>query len=306
MRSDLLHVITPSFNIRRFKSHGINMRRFAQHMLESGVRLHIIESAFGDIPFALDDIEGVDHIGVYGQTPVWNKERLINIAISRLPRDWKYVAWIDGDIEFMNPDWAEETVYALQHYGFVQPWEHCYDLGPKGEHIDLHHSFGRQWIKAPDTIDKMGKGYTFAHPGYAWAATRQALEGVGGLLDTAALGAADHHMALALVGKAHLSVPGKISEGYKAPIMNWMRRAEQHIAGGLGYIGGTISHKFHGAKKDRAYVSRWDILVKHAFDPATDLKVNTAGLYELTGNKPALKRDMMAYFADRNEDATVL
>jgi hypothetical protein len=305
VRADLLHVIVPSFNIRRFKSHGVNMRRFAREMREAGVCLHIVECAFGDIPFEFDDIEGVDHIGLYAQGPVWNKERLINIGISRLPRNWKYVAWVDGDITFMNAEWAAETVYALQHYSFVQPWSHCYDLGPSGEHLDLHHSFGRQWIEEEATIDKMGKGYRFAHPGYAWAATRATLEAVGGLVDTAVLGAADHHMALAIVGKAHLSFPGGISDGYKAPILLWQERIKRHGLT-LGYVGGSVQHHYHGSKEHRRYVSRWGILERHKFDPKEDMKSNTSGLWELTGNKPALAKDMMAYYAGRNEDHTVL
>ena len=262
---------------------------------------------YGDAPPVYAGLPGVTHHHLQAKTVVWVKEALINAAIARLPRGWKNVAWIDGDLQFASPGWAAETVYALQHYDFVQPWEHCYDLGPFGEHLELHHSFGRQWIKEPETCARMGaSGYRFAHPGYAWAATRAALEATGGLIDTAPLGAADHHMALALIGRAALSVPGTMTEGYRRPILDWQDRAARHVAGNLGYVPGTIRHQFHGAKAGRAYVSRWDILARHGFDPGVDLKRNTSGLPELAGNKPALRRDIMAYFADRGEDATVI
>ena len=51
-------------------------------------------------------------------------------------------------------------------------------------------------------------------------------------------------------------------------------------------------------------MSRWDILKKHGFDPVTDLKRNTSGILELAGNKPELRRDIMAYFSSRDEDRT--
>lgn len=306
MRADLLHVIVPFFNPRRYKSHMLNGARFLRHMLDSGVQVHVAECTYGDAPPAYADLPGVTHHHFQGKTVVWAKEALINAAIARLPRDWKNVAWIDADIEFINKDWGAQTVYALQHYDFVQPWEHCYDLGPHGEHLELHHSFCRQWLRDPKSCESVGAaGYTFAHPGYAWAATRSALEATGGLIETAALGAADHHVALALIGKAELSYPATMTDGYKRPVLDWQERAARHVAGNIGFVGGTIKHAFHGPKSGRAYVSRWDILTKHAFDPATDLKRNTSGLIELAGNKPGLRRDIMAYFSARQEDATV-
>jgi hypothetical protein len=169
-----------------------------------------------------------------------------------------------------------------------------------------HCSFGRQWIKDPITCEKMGKGYTFAHPGYAWAATRHALESVGGLLETGILGASDHHQALALINKAHLSIPGGIHPNYIKQIMEWERRARAHIGGNLGFVAGTIEHMFHGLPRDRKYISRWDILTKHQYDPLADIKRNTSGLPELLGNKPELRRDIAKYFASRNEDINAL
>ena len=190
----------------------------------------------------------------------------------------------------------------------IQPWTTCYDLGPHGEHMQLHRSFGRIWMDG-EPIMQGGAAhrspYRFAHPGYAWAATRRALTAVGGLVDTAILGSADHHMALALIGRVSESYPGNITEGYKRPLLRWQHRASQHIGGNIGALTGTIEHSFHGSKQDRAYQSRWDILTRNKFDPETDLMRNTWQAWELTGNKPAMRRDIERYFRARNEDANV-
>jgi hypothetical protein len=305
LRSDLLHVVTAISNPVRWNSRIRLYKEFEKHMLESGVRLTVVECAYGDIPYQLDTNPAVNHVPVYAKSQVWLKENLLNIGISRLPRDWKYVAWIDADVIFRKPHWASEVVYALQHHDFIQPWEHCYDLGPNDEHLMTHCSFGRQWIKEPISCEKMGAGYTFAHPGYAWAATRDALEKVGGLIETAALGAADHHMALALIGKAHLSMPGGLHKSYIDTVLEWERRAVAHLNHNLGFIPGTIEHLWHGDKAARKYISRWDILKQHQFDPKSDLKRNTSGVWELLG-KPALRRDIANYFASRNEDLNAL
>ncbi len=306
MRSDLLHVVTAYANPVRWRSRKRLYEAFERHMLDAGVRLTVVECAFGDIPHELTPDPRVSHVPVWAKTHLWAKENLINLGLASLPRDWRYVAWIDADIAFRKAGWAAETVYALQHFDVVQPWDVCYDLGPADEHLGLHHSFARQWIHEPATCAAMGQGYTFAHPGYAWAATRAALDHLGGLIDHAILGAADHHMALALVGNAHLSVPGRIHPHYLAPILRWQERAQRHVAGNLGVLPFTIEHAFHGAKPLRRYVDRWSILTRHAYDPQRDVKYNTSGVLELAGNKPALARELWTYFRQRNEDATTL
>ena len=313
MRPDLLHVVTCVSNPIRWHSRVKLYRDFAAHMLDSGVKLTTVECAFGERPFEIADIPHVNHIGVRasGSALVWSKENLLNIGIARLPADAHYIATLDADITFRRKNWAAETVHALQHYDVVQPWGDCYDLGPNGEHLELHRSFCRLVHEdAPITQGpNAGKSYAqFGHPGYAWAWTRRALDCVGGLVETAGLGAADHHMALALIGRVDDSIPGNLTDGYKAPLRLWQSRAERHICRNIGYIQGTIEHAFHGAKsgeRGRKYVERWEILAKYRFDPATDTRKNTFGVLELAGNKPGLRHAIDRYYRQRAEDSNV-
>jgi hypothetical protein len=162
-------------------------------------------------------------------------------------------------------------------------------------------------VATGDKFWKFNGGYAeYPHPGYAWAATRQALEWVGGLIDFAGMGAGDHHMALSLVGAADRSVPGGVSASYQRLLYQWQDRARQHINGNIGYVPGTIEHAFHGAKPKRQYLERWDMFLRHCFDPDTDLKRNTFGVNELAGNKPELRRELDLYFRQRDEDANTL
>lgn len=309
MDASQLHVIAVVNNPARFESRLKLYNAFQDHMLESGVTLHTIECAYGEIPFAADaaaDHPDVDHIKVRATSHVWIKENLINLAIQRLPPDAKYIAWIDADIHFRKPGWAEETLYALQHFPIVQPWEKCFDLGPNDELMDTHNSFCRQFSLREPMGNGKGSPYTFAHPGYAWAATRQALEHTGGLIEHGILGAGDHHMALALIGKARDSFPGGITQRYKDRVLAWEDRARTHIGKKIGFIPFNIEHHFHGSKSDRKYVDRWQVLVKHDFNPDIDIRRNTYGVLELTGNKPELQHDMWRYFRARNEDANCI
>ncbi len=101
-------------------------------------------------------------------------------------------------------------------------------------------------------------------------------------------------------------MPGGISRGYLEPLRQWEGRALRHIAGNLGCIAGTIEHAWHGSKVARRYVERWSVLVRHAFDPVTDLKRNVWGVLELAGNKPELRRDIEHYMRCRDEDGPTI
>jgi hypothetical protein len=301
MKSDLLHVIAPLYNPIRFANRMKVYELFERHMIESGVNLHVPECATGNRPHELTGRPHINHIPLRSKSLVWTKENLINLALARLPDDWKYVAWIDADVIFRNKNWAAETVHALQQYDVVQPWSDCYDLGPQGQHLNHWKSFCHQhWHR-----EKMGHGgsYKLAHPGYAWAATRQAMESLGGLIETAALGAADHHMAWALIGRIQHSLPKGLTPGYIQPLVLWQERALRHINHNIGVVhGSTIEHQWHGRKDDRQYTGRWSIVIDNQFDPATDLKRNSHGVFELTHAKPKLRLDIDHYFRQRNED----
>ena len=305
MHAELLHVVTAIANPVRWHSRIKLYRDFEQHMLDSGVHLTVVECAYGDRPHVLAGNPHVQHVPVRasGRNMVWNKESLLNIGVHHNPSA-KYFATIDADILFRRGDWAAETVHALQHYPAVQPWSDCYDLGPNGEHLLAHRAFARLFYEGKPLIQGPGAYAStsqFGHPGYAWAYTRLALEWLGGLVETAAMGAADHHMAMALIGRVEDSIPGSLLHtAYSDPLFRWESRAVAHIAQNIGYVPGTIEHLWHGSKEKRAYVDRWQILERNHFDPSADLKRNTYGVLELAGNKPQLRHDIDCYFRARD------
>ena len=297
---DALHVVTCISNPLRWKSRARLFQDFQQHMLDSGADLTVVECVHGDRWPELEMSPHARHVLVRANTMTFHKENLINIGMSRLPHGWREMAWIDADIRFRDDQWVEKTLHELALYHVVQPWTHCYDLGPNGGHMQVHKSFAAVWRSGSRVVP--GPGYEYAHPGYAWAARRTFLEATGGLIDTAILGAADHHMALSIVGEAKMSWAGGLTEGYRAPILRWQQRALQETGGAVGVVDGTIEHFWHGTKASRKYVERWDILKRNAYDPATDIIRNVWGVVDLAGNKPALRRDIEAYFRQRNED----
>jgi hypothetical protein len=306
-----LHVFTARSNPLHWTTPHRNWLRFAAAMLDAGVTLTVIECAYGEEDHRCA-MAGVHHIPVRAKTRTWNKENLLNIGVHRTP-EAKYIAWIDADIIFRRNDWSVRTLEALQHYDVVQPWSDAYDLGPNDEHIAHHRSFCRQFFHHLPIVPTsrpywQGEGgpNTYPHSGYAWAMTRQAFDWLGGLFELGAMGSGDYHMALGLIGQADASVPSGVHENYRQEVKRWADRASRHVNRNIGYVTGTVEHLFHGRKNDRGYQSRWNMFVKHGFDPLEDLKRNSHGVLEFTSNKPELRHDFDLYLQSRNEDINSL
>jgi len=308
MKSSDLHVVCAVFNPIRWNSRTALYKNFEQHMLDSGVSLTLVECALGNRPFMLSERPHINYIPVRAKTLAWNKENLINIGINRLPESAQRIAWIDADVEFRSDDWAMDTLHALEQYPVVQPWSEALDLGPngtpmliKGSH--LHTSFCKIWRHEGKIVKEP---YGYAHPGYAWAARRSVLDSLGGLLETCGLGAADHQMAMAMIGNIGNAIHGGTTADYQQQIRIWAQRAEVLVAGKIGYCQGVLEHFFHGEKGKRQYHGRWQILVDHEFSPSTDLRRNSYGVIEFSGNKPGLEIAADRYYRQRDEDQNTL
>ena len=314
--TETLHIVACVSNPLRWRSR-IALARSAIPDWLAAPEAHVtlVECAYGARGFDLADLasDRLTHIGVRATTMAWAKENLLNIGVSRLPAGAEKIAFLDADVTFRRPHWASETLAALDLYPVIQPWDTAYDLGPHDEHIQTHRSFGSLWHAGKPVVADSAKfwkfsggPYEYAHPGYAWAWTRRALDRVGGLFEFGGMGSGDHHMALGLVGLFEHSLPGDVTAAYRSAVSAWSHRAAAEINGKLGFAHGTIEHPFHGRKGDRGYQSRWGMFLEHGFDPATDLKRNGWGVVEFAGNKPELERAFDRYLRSREEDVNTL
>ncbi len=296
-----LYVVTCISNPVRYKSRYSLYKDFEKMVVDAGAELYTVEIAFGNRQFEVTDYKTLNDIQLRTTTELWHKENALNIGIQNLPSDWEYVAWIDADICFARPDWVTETLHMLQHYDIVQMFSHAQDLSPTHEVIQNHKGFVYCYQNG---LPGSNTYYPNWHPGFSWAARREALDKLGGLIDYAILGAADRHMAFGLIGKIDSSIPSELKNGaYAQELRLWEDRANRLIKKNIGYMPGTILHYWHGKKKDRGYQDRWKILVNNSYDPDLDLKRDTQGLYQLTDHNIKLRDDIRKYFRSRNEDS---
>lgn len=309
MNDKRLHVISVISNPIRYQSRYKLYSNFCDHIKRSEHVVHwTCEQSFGCRPFSIAQSCHPTHLQVRSSNELWHKENMINLMLARLPNDAEYIAWVDADIEFQRKDWAVETIHQLQHFKIVQMFQSAIDLGPTGEAIQTHTGFGYSFVngrRRPNYHD--GYKYGGWHPGYAWAARRSALEELGGLYDVSALGSGDHLMAWALIGEDPGNLSTKTTHGFRKSISDWKDRCDKFICQSLGYVPGTILHEWHGKKRDRKYSERALILERWGFDPYTDLKRDTQGLYQLNfdGSKRmiGMRYEFQRYFRARNEDS---
>jgi hypothetical protein len=316
-----LYVVTAIFNPRRFQSRYRLYADFAKMVTDAGGILYTIELAFGDRPFYCTEAENPRHVQLRTWYELWHKERLLNLLIHRLPPSAQKIAWIDADVVFTRPDWVKETVELLEHFYFLQMFSHSRNLGPDYEPIGPEvTSFAYEFYQADKDhsrfVNKLqakggpcyytyygGYGEPLGHPGYAWAARREALDHVGGLIDFGILGANDRHIGFGLIGQIEQSLDPRIRGGYRRQCLSWQDRANRYIARDIGMMPGMVYHHWHGKLKDRRYHDRWKILIDTHYDPDIDIKDDSQGVFQLTERSPALRDGLRAYFRARNEDS---
>lgn len=358
-----LYAIVPYFNPWRWKSKEKHLLRALKHFHEAGVIIILVEAAFNRREFTFDEHDQFDfaksgldgtpancgimgnefrhkYIGLRTKDELWLKENLINIGVSSLPHDWQQVCWLDGDVQFLRPNWAGAAIHKLQHYSFLQMFSHARDLGPSYEMLpeDYPHANGVSFIKAfqEGTLENKCncnchktriaggirleckecscapnlRGYPYpprVWPGLAWASTKEAWEDVGGLLDFAIWGGGDWHMAHALIEKTEGMMRNDLHRNYQKMVMQWYHRCRTHVRQNVGVLEGSIIHNWHGRKTERGYNTKHALLATVGFDPLRHLKKDYQGLYQLHDDRSTAYvqlRDLLRVIAkERNEDS---
>jgi hypothetical protein len=302
-----LYIILPYFNFCNCKSRYKLFIDFVERYNNiKAVRLCIIEAKIHGTEFQLPNTfkNIFKHIGITLNGPIWIKESIINVVIKSLPKKWKYVAWIDADITFLNKNWVNDTISTLQTADIIQLFQTCVNMGPSNEAFKIDKSFCYMYKTQLHEWRKDAK-YGFWHSGFAWACTHKAYDAMGGLIDYGILGAGDHHMSLALIGKVNYSHPGNIHENYKKKLLEYQENCLKNKLV-LGYVPGTIIHHWHGRLEDRKYIDRWNILTKNKYDPLTDIYYTHSGYIQYTHKGKRFIEEISKYFRERNEDINII
>ena len=294
--------ITSYFNWRHFATKRINYNKFRTQFVKTGVRLLTIECALNGEPFELSGVSDV--IQVRTNSIMWQKERLLNIALEYLGHECRFVAWIDCDVLLQNPRWHIDTERALESACVIQMFGRVARLTRDALASTGSSKFSRGFVDAlRDSLEKKGAPASPGDTGFAWAARREVLEAIDGLYDAAIVGGADRLMAQAWFGASESPIARLIAVGELQPhYENWARRAYKVVQGSVSSIQGDLLHLWHGEISNRLYLDRHQQVASLGFDPMKNLVKNFHGCWEWCSSDSGFQQWMESYFMKRRED----
>jgi hypothetical protein len=301
--TDGLWIVTTYFNPDGYRTKRENYDRFRER-IEGRIPLLTVECTFGNAEF---ELPSPSVVRVRGRDVMWQKERLLNVALERLPASCAKVAWLDADVLFENGEWAAETARRLDSCPVLQLFDRAVRL-PRGHLADdgtgeAYPGFAAVARRDPHRL-LAGDFAAHGHTGFAWAARREVLAGRG-FYDACIAGSGDHMMAHAFAGDWTSGCVDRIigpATRHRGHFAAWSREIYQRVRANVGFVPGSVLHLWHGDVRDRRYVDRNRELAAFNFDPARDITVGASGCWEWNSAKPELHRWAREYFGRRLED----
>lgn len=290
----MLAVATCHWNPAGWESLRRNYLRFRHEMAWWGVPTFCVELAYEGQEFASRPKLGTSiqtwRLPAKDEHRLWQKERLVNFVVERLPPEFDKVAWIDADVLFLDRHWPDRVVDLLERHPVVQLWDswHCADAA--GRVSEVLRSVGQR-----------GERYIAqaASPGGAWAARREVFP----LYDRHIVGSGDAMMVEAWLGQERSTCMRRSTPAMARHYAAWSDEAFSKVRGDIAVLPGHAIHLYHGTRAKRQYVDRWNPVIDADYDPATHVHVDDQGLLAWTASAPpALASWVRRYFASRCED----
>jgi len=304
------------FNPKGYRNKLENLRLFSAGVRRQGLKLLVIELALGGAPFVVEEQIAERVIQVRSNTVLWQKERLLNIGLGKLPDRCDKVAWLDGDVLFGNGAWVSETSRLLSTYVVVQPYDVAWSLPPglrmapsefRADTFQMVRH-GIAYLQA----QARGQDSLSGHSGFAWAARRDLLS-THGFFDRFILGGGDLIMTWAMYDERFLWASGIRkwfsdigTSAQAADAYAWKERFHSGVNGSVSCVNGPVFHLWHGASEKRQYFSRHLMLREAAFDPRTDIAYDECDCWKWNSDKPDLHKRVRDYFWNRQEDESTL
>lgn len=287
--------ITAFFNPTHSKKRVANLRKFTEGARRQGLNLLVVELAFGESEVRAEDCDKL--VTLSGGALCWQKERLLNVGKSHLPRDCDRVAWPDADVLFQNERWLQDAQEALERYSLVQLFDRVVSDGESsvGMVAHKHLTQGKRVVGNQALADAC-----FGRSGYAWAARREVLDRCG-FYDRCIVGGGDAVLGYAGYNRMWPTLAQAkevFSPWQYLDIALWIEQFHKAVQSNVGFIPGTIFHLDHGSKAGRAYESRTEILKTHQFRPS-DVLASDSGPWIWGSPKPDMHRAIEQYFERR-------
>jgi hypothetical protein len=276
--------------------------------------------------------DGCRVMAIAGETHLWQKERLLNIAVDALPDTVRYVAWLYCDVVLGETGWPDMARrQLLEDGGVLQLFSSAHQLHEEVDTTGLDRTsvfsapttdYAQSFARAAErgrlaTGDALrglvdcwaGDGRrdvavadSRPQPGFAWAARREDLRRWR-FYKHFVLGGGDRAFALAAAGRADLYLTKRpLTAAHGAHYRRWANHLAAGVRGRVSALPGELRHLWHGSPRHRQYRTRFDILLEHAFDPVRDVVAPAGRGLAWREPRGALARAARDYFLQRRED----
>ena len=306
----MLWGITSFFNPAGYKSRLSNYRLFRSRLK---VPLAVVELSFTG-KFELQDADAEILIQISGGDVMWQKERLLNIALGALPTECDIVAWVDCDVIFASDDWPERARRALKTSPIVQLFsERCnlvagaVDDSPGLSSVEMKvlgaaYKFVTGTLRLEDMCMPGSLLLGLCTNGLAWASSRRLLQ-KHGFYDARIIGSGDKSIACAAIGKfEYAEQAGDMNSYQREHYRTWAYPFFADTHGTIGCVQGRIFHLWHGDLRDRQYEQRHLNFKRFEFDPYKDIALDSNCVWRWNSDKPEMHEFMIRYFGLRRED----
>lgn len=303
-----LWVITTFYNPLNLKSKQKNYNFFKSRLRKQGVNLLTVECAFNKQDFCLKkEVDADILIQVRSSSVMWQKERLLNVALKYLPKNCDKIAWLDADIIFLDDNWASKASYFLQNHEIVKPFSQAIRLSKLESKLVLNNKIDNIKLSSDKLVNYYSifdKDKTRYLAVLGTCARREVFDNCG-FYDKMILYGADKVLASSFLKKDYINnnLPPVLLEDIK----KWQRNFSlKHPRINIHYLNGTVYHLFHGALKYKKYNEMNKPLHQYNFNPQRDLKINKEGCFEWGSDKTDFHNYLIQYFHNRNEDDNFL
>jgi hypothetical protein len=242
---------------------------------------------------------------------LWQKERLLNIALHSLPSECETVAWLDCDVVFERASWAKRANALLDRFKIILPFSNFYELPRDGlpEDPDARRVTGyssvyaiERGIVSPEV--QRGNMRLTRHivSGGCGLAHRAFLDRHG-FYDACVMGSGNRAFMCATVGRFDDAIHYlRMGTGWTEHYLAWAKPFFAEVSGRVGYLDEGLFHLWHGELKDRKYSERHGLLSAIGFDPARDIAMDSNGCWRWAGSRNGLAQSLRSYFESRRED----
>ena len=285
----------------------VNYRAFRSQLR---IPLVAVELSFdGQFELAQGDADIL--VQISGGAVLWQKERLLNIAVKSVPPDVENVALLDCDVVFEREDWAEDAEARLnKRCNIIQLFSEALYLSkesPPDNPGVTNAEYSAPGIMHTGDPSLLSQGILFDgvnrllyQPGLAWAVKRTILD-EHHLYDAAIVGGGDTLMVASVFGVVERVTNRYVFNRRRVEhYSRWAAPFSKRIAGQAGALPGTIYHLWHGRLQDRNYRGRHKFL--EDFDPYSDIQIGSNGAWQWTKPNTELEKRLRANFLNRRED----